>query len=564
MQRPASFGDPVDETPGGMGDGPDDGLTQPGRAALRKARHGTRRRVLKIVAWTVAVLLVAGAGGTYYLYSHLAGNIKTSALYTGSDKAKAVGTEKADPLGRTPLNILLIGSDTRASADDCKDGGACKTAVGARADVEMLVHLSADRSNITVMSIPRDLYTQLPACTDPDTKASTAGGFNQINGTLQYGPSCTAMAVHKLTGIPVDDFMMVDFAGVVSMSNALGGVNLCFTNRFYDINSGLKLTKGNHVLKGQAALQFLRTRDSFGDGSDNVGRTTATHIFFTDMINKLKNAGTITNLPAMLSIANAASNALTVSPDIHTPTELLDLARNLNAVKADRITFTTMQNAIDTAPGMTSHVLEASGAQTLFKAIADDQSLTTATGASTGAGGATASATPAVKTADTAVSVWNGSGVPNRAGDIVSVLESAGFSHSSSANTDHSSPHPATSSLTYGPGQSAQAKAVAGVLGLPAKDVVQGSASGLKLEIGLDWSSGKSFPGSKPSKAPVDTSVALNNTHSQNAGKSECVQVSTQYTENKLGLSTGSAWNSPGETPEKMFDIYSKRPNSAP
>ncbi|MFC1417996.1 LCP family protein [Streptacidiphilus cavernicola] len=535
---------------------------------MRRARRKPRRRWLKIVAWSLAVLVVASVGGGYYLYSHLAGNIKTAALYTGNDKAKAVGTEKADPLGRTPLNLLLIGSDTRIGAANCKDGGACKTAVGARADVEMLVHLSADRSNITVMSIPRDLYTQLPACTDPSGKTSTPGGFGQINGTLQYGPSCTAMAVHKLTGVPIDDFMMVDFSGVVSMSNALGGVNLCFTHRFYDINSGLKLTQGSHVLKGQAALQFLRTRDSFGDGSDNVGRTTATHVFFTQMINKLKNAGTITNIPAMLSIANAASNALTVSPDIHTPAELLDLARNLNAVKSDRITFTTMQNTPDTAPNMGSHVLQAAGAQTLFAAIANDQSLTTATGANSGAGSATAGASagtaPAVKPADTAVSVWNGSGVLNRAGDIVSVLESAGYSHDSSANTDHTSPHPATSSLTYGPGESAQAKAVAAVLGLPAKQVVQGTAKGLKLEIGLDWTSGKSFPGSTPSKAPVSTSVALNNTHSQNGGKSECVQVSTQYTENKLGLSTGSAWNSPGETPEEMFDIYSKRPNSAP
>ena len=534
-----------------------------GRAEMRKARR-PRRRVLKIVCWTLAVVLVVGLGGTYYLYSHLAGNIKTEASYTGTNRAKAVGTEKADPLGRTPLNLLLIGSDTRIGGNNCKDAGACKTALGARADVEMLVHLSADRSNITVMSIPRDLYTQLPACTSPDGKSSTAGGFNQINSTLQYGPSCTDMAVHKLTGIPVDEFAMVDFTGVVDMSNALGGVNLCFTNRFYDINSGLKLTKGSHVLKGQAALQFLRTRDSFGDGSDNVGRTTATHVFFTDMINKLKNAGTLTDLPAMYKIANAASNALTVSKELGTPAKLLDLARNLNAVKTDRITFTTMQNATDTAPGMGSHVVQAAGAQTLFKAIAADQSLTTASGASTGVGAsATASAAPAVKPADIAVSVWNGSGKNARAGDLVTALESAGFSHGSTANTV---PHPnvATSSLSYGPGQSAQAKTVAGVLGLPAKDVVQGSASGLKLVIGADWTSGTTFPGSKPSKAPVDTSVALTNTHSQNAGKSQCVKVSTQYTENKLGLSTGSAWNSPGETPEEMFDIYKSRPNSAP
>jgi LCP family protein required for cell wall assembly len=553
VQRPTS----TDDGYGTVG-----GPPPMGRAAMRRSRRGPRRRALKILGWTLAVVLVVALGGGYYAYSRLAGNIKTAASYTGNNRAQAVGTEKPDPLGRTPVNLLLIGSDTRDTAADCKDGGACKDAVGARADVEMLVHLSADRSNITVMSIPRDLYTQLPACTDPDTKASTPGGFGQINSTLQYGPSCTDMAVHKLTGIPVDEFAMVDFSGVVAMSNALGGVNLCFTHNFYDINSGLKLTQGSHVLEGQAALEFLRTRDSFGDGSDNKGRTTATHVFFTDMINKLKNAGTLTDLPAMYKIANAATKALTVSKELNTPVKLLDLARNLNAVPTDRITFTTMQNTPDTTPGLTSHVVALPAAQTLFRAIADDQSLTTGSGHSSGAGGATASASaaPAVKPADVAVSVWNGTAQTGRAGAIVTALESDGFSQASSA---HTNPPTATSSLAYGPGEAAEAKTVAGVLGLPAKDVVQGSAAGLKLVIGADWTSGTSFPGSTPSKAPLDTSVALSGTFSQNAATSQCVTVSTDYTENKLGLSGGAAWNSPPETPEEMFTIYAKRPNSA-
>ncbi|MBC3842795.1 hypothetical protein GXW82_29265 [Streptacidiphilus sp. 4-A2] len=294
-----------------------------------------------------------------------------------------MGVEKPDALGRTPYNLLLIGSDTRDTTADCNLGGDCADGgAGANADVEMLVHLSADRTNISVMSIPRDLMTNLPACTDPTTGTSTNASYGQINGTLDEGPSCTAKAVHELTNIPIDDFAMVDFGGVEAMSNALGGVNVCVSSNMYDLNSGLKLTAGTHSLEGKSALEFLRTRDSFGDGSDNVGRTTATHIFFTDMINKLKSSGTLSDPIALLSIANAATKALTVSPDIDSPVKLVEMAQDMNKVPTNRITFTTMQNQAD--PENNSRVLIAPGAQTLFNAIANDQSLSPAPGSSAG------------------------------------------------------------------------------------------------------------------------------------------------------------------------------------
>ncbi|QMU79976.1 LCP family protein [Streptacidiphilus sp. PB12-B1b] len=532
--------------------------------------------MLKIVGLTTAGVLVVAGGGVTYLYLHLAGNIKTGQLYTGTDRKDAVGVEIPNKFGQTPLNVLLIGSDTRDTKADCDLGGACaQGGQGANADVEMLVHLSADRSNITVMSIPRDLITNLPACTDPGNGTSVGPRYKQINQTLQYGPSCTAMAVHKLTGITVDDFAMVDFGGVVNLSNALGGVKVCVSSNMYDINSGLKLTAGTHTLQGLSALQFLRTRDSFGDGSDNVGRTGATHTFFTDMINKLKSAGTVSDVPAMYSIANAATKSLTVSPDLNTPLKLISLAQQLNKVPADRITFATMQNVDDQHD---FHVTEGPQAPVLFNAIRNDQSLTTASGGSSGAGSAagsaagraaaTTGAAPSVPLSGIAVAVYNGASlpgqsghVPGRAGQIAAALISDGFSSGTAAYDDSGSP--ASTSLTYGPGQAAQAQATAKVLGLPAADVKQGAASGLKLVIGADWTSGTAFPNSKPAPAPVDTAAALNNTFSQNGGTSQCVKVSPDKTENKLGLPTAT-WNSPPETPAQMFQIYANRPNSAP
>ncbi len=533
---------------------PENSLTgQLTRAEIRRSQKRGRKRALKVVGISTAALLVVCGGGAGYLYFHLAGNIKSAKLYTGN-QAAAVGVEKADALGRKPYNLLLIGSDTRDTAADCAAGGDCANGgTGANADVEMVVHLSADRSNITVMSIPRDLMTNLPACTDPTTGTSVGARYGQINSSLQQGPSCTAEAVHHLTGITIDDFAMVDFGGVESMSNALGGVNVCVSSNMYDLNSGLKLTAGTHSLEGKAALEFLRTRDSFGDGSDNVGRTTATHIFFTDMINKLKSGGTLSNPMALLSIANAATKALTVSPNIDSPVKLVEMAQDMNKVATNRITFTTMQNVAD--PENSSRVLIGPGAQTLFNAIANDQSLTSPSGSAAAAARsttatATAAPTPSVPVSGITVSVYNGTEVNGWSDVIAQQLVADGFDSATAGYPDSASP--ATTTLTYGPGQAAQAQTTAKTLGLPATALKQGATAGLKLVLGADWTSGKSFPNSKPVAPPVNTAVALASAYAQNgAANNECVQVSKDYTQ-------------PGATPAMEFAEHPNVPNSAP
>ena len=530
---------------GGVTGGPD----LEGRSGQRRVRQARRRRTLKIACLATAAVVAVAGSGTAYLYFHLMGNVKTSKLYDGTNQAAAVGVEKPDAFGRTPLNILLIGSDTRDTATDASLGG--DAGPGAHADVEMVVHLSADRSNITVMSIPRDTVTTLPAC--------AGGATTLITDSLQYQPSCTAEAVHKLTGITIDGFAVVDFGGVVNISNALGGVNVCVSSNVYDVYSGLKLSKGTHSLKGVAALEFLRTRHAFGDGTgagdgtDNVGRTSATHIFFTDMINKLKSSGTVTDPIAMYKIANAATKALQVSDNLGSPSKLINLADDLNKVKTNRITFTTMQNVPYSGPDMAlfrDDVLEdTSSAPILFNSIINDQSLTTASGASTGAGTATASATPTPAASTINVQVYNGTPIDGRQTTIVNQLIGEGFN---SGTAGHGHADVATTTLTYGPGLGAQAQETAKVLGLPATALKQSTTGGLSLVIGADWTSGTAFPHSTPSAAPVNTKAALAGSLSQNASDdTQCAQVDTEYTE-------------PNHTPQSEYADNPQIPNSAP
>ncbi|RAG82891.1 LytR family transcriptional regulator [Streptacidiphilus pinicola] len=492
-------------------------------------------------------LAVIGAGGAYYLVHSLDSNIASSSLCSGS----ACGSkEKVDAFGRSPINILLIGSDERDNAADCNLGGDCGSP-GARADVEMVLHVSADRSNATVMSVPRDLEATIPQCDAVKGAPSEPAHTDMINSALNWGPGCSVAAVQQLTGIHIDHFMKVDFGGVVAMSDAVGGVNICVDKNVYDPYSHLKLAAGSHTLKGVSALEFVRTRHGFGDGGD-LGRTYAQHLFMSNMVNKLKSAGTLTDVPAMYGLAQAATKALTVDTGLNSVFKLAGLGQELSGISTGNITFATMQTAPD--PNDSARLVVAPGAQTLFDAIAGDQSLSEIKSKSKGGAAAspTATANPVDK-AGVAVTVENGTGITGRAGAVSQKLIGAGFSRNTTAL---SGPAATTTTLSYPGGKSAQAQAVAQALGLKPSALKQSGSSGsIVLLIGSDWTSGTTFPGGSAAPSPVDTKAALSDSHAQTAADSGCAQVSTFDTVSLPGYG--------GMTPTRAYALSPNVPNSA-
>ncbi|MEV7975630.1 LCP family protein [Streptomyces sp. NPDC086519] len=549
----------TDRVPGQRGSLPDGTRPTGGRAAARQAaktRGGRRsrrarpagrgKRVLKIIGLCTAVLVLVTAGAGWWFYQHLNGNINSVSL-----DGKG-GTEKADAFGRTPINILVIGSDARTSKTDCKLGGGCsQTGVqsgNGNADVEMVVHISADRSNATVMSIPRDTMVDVPACKDSSSGQSTSGYYGQVNSALQYGAACQVATVHQLTGIPIDHFVKLDFSGVVKMSDAVGGVSVCVNSNVYDTYSHLKLSKGSHTLKGQAALEFVRSRHGFGDGSD-LGRTVSQHIFLSAMIRKFKSAGTLTDPTAVYSLANAATKALTVDDGLGSIKKLISLAADVNKVPTKRMTFTTMQTAPD--PNNSNRVVVGSGAKDLFATMANDQSLTTASGKKSAAGSAAASAKPTatatVPASQIAVTVENGTDITGRASAIANALISQGFSTgTSTANAPASA---TTTTLTYGSGDKAEAQTVAKALDLPGSHLKSGGGSGVVLVVGSDWTSGTSYPASSG-----DTKAAVANANASTASDSKtCAKVSPYKTVSLNGIPM---------TPAQAYAAASNKPDS--
>ncbi|MYS18772.1 transcriptional attenuator, LytR family, partial [Streptomyces sp. DvalAA-14] len=191
-----------------------------------------------------------------------------------------------------------------------------------------------------------------------------------VNSTLQYGPGCTVAAVHALTALPIDHFVMADFAGVVRMSDAVGGVQVCVDRDVYDPYSRLKLAKGRHALKGDATLEFLRSRHAFGDGSD-LGRADAQHLFLASLAHRMRAGGRLSDPAGMLSTADAATKALTVDPGLAAVSKLYGLADDVRKVPSARFAFTTMPTRPD--PRDRNRLVPAPAARGLFATIGADR-----------------------------------------------------------------------------------------------------------------------------------------------------------------------------------------------
>ncbi|MCX5397418.1 LCP family protein [Streptomyces sp. NBC_00102] len=501
-----------------------------GSPSTRPPKKG-KRRVLRWVA-SVLALLILGTGATGYLYyQHLNHNIKKEKLTLGDKK---MVEHKANAAGQTPLNILIIGSDARDTEANQKLGGAKETFNGLPlADVQMLLHVSADRSNISVVSMPRDTLLKIPKCTDPKThevyEATTDTMTNESLG--RGGPGCTVATWYELTGITIDHFMMIDFSGVVSMADAVGGVPVCVDANVYShtskgAGSGLRLKKGTTSIKGEQALQWLRTRYGFEDNTD-LGREEAQHQYLNSMVRELRQGTKLTDPGKLMDLAEAATSAITLDTGLDAK-GLYDLAGELKRVPTKRITMTTMPNVYATGANAGRVLPKPGDAEQLFRMVRDDVALD----GKASKPSPTASPTPTDPSApvgEIAVTVRNATATDTqgpasgRAGDVRDQLKDAGFALAGLDSSDIA-PSARTSVLYPSAELEGDAQAVAKALGIPVSLVKKSTdVSGISLAVGADWRDGGSYPAAQDDKTP-DSAQALG------GDEEACMHVNPDFT----------------------------------
>ncbi len=294
-------------------------------------RRGWLKAIVRVMIVVLAGTFAVGAGSYFFITNQLsASGIEVYA--TDGNSFDLPTPEDIDG----PINVLLVGSDTREG-----QGSTAYGPVGsALADVIILLHISRDRQNAVAMSIPRDLMVAVPSCPNPEGgDPYPAREFAQINSTMtKAGPACTLLAVQQLTGVTIPYLAVIDFKGVIAMSEAIGGVDVCVATAIDDEYTNLHLEPGEHTLIGDEALAFLRTRHGVGDGSD-LSRISNQQVFLTSMVRKLKDEGALINPFTMFRLGTAALSNMTLSKSLTDLGVIFGLAQQVNQVDLDKITF---------------------------------------------------------------------------------------------------------------------------------------------------------------------------------------------------------------------------------
>ncbi|TFD81988.1 LytR family transcriptional regulator [Cryobacterium fucosi] len=321
----------------------------------------------------MAVVLVSGVSVASLATYDVAASVQPS-VHLANETKGPVPQIGAIPGG---VNLLVVGSDSR-KGQDARFGEVDST--GDLNDVTMLLHISADHSNASVISFPRDMFVPIPACPDPSGGTFNSMSRQKINTTLTYGGlACTVLTVEKLTGLDIPFAAEVQFSGVMAMSTAVGGVPVCVAEEIQDDYTQTYLTPGMHTLEGVAALQFLRTRHGVGDGSD-LTRINNQQVFMSSLVRTVKSADTLSDPLKVYSLAKAVTANMTLSASLNNVSTLASIAVALKDIPLDQVVFVQVPTG-STAGGVLPLQPDF---EDLFTAIAADQPLEL--GGTTGAG----------------------------------------------------------------------------------------------------------------------------------------------------------------------------------
>ncbi|MDR0366467.1 MAG: LCP family protein [Bifidobacteriaceae bacterium] len=326
----------------------------------RHLRRIRRRRAGKIVATVVVSTMLAAFVAVGERIRQLDANISSltgvEELLKGRPTPKATTTAPAapgDPFGGKAVNILIVAVDTRSGDNADIAGDHLESQLN---DVNMVAHISADRSRVDIMSIPRDTMAPMSECTRLDGTVASANSDRQINEAFSKasqwnweegktaGMACVVQTIEDLTGIYMDSYILVDFAGFAGVVDGLGGVDLCLPEGLTSRKARLNLEPGMHSLNGRTALQVARTRSGSNywgkslDGSD-LSRINRQQQLIAAVINETLQAATLTRIGDLNKAATAITQSLYIGPGLDSVTALAGLAYSLRKIDPARISL---------------------------------------------------------------------------------------------------------------------------------------------------------------------------------------------------------------------------------
>lgn len=306
---------------------PEGSVTGPKRRGKAKKRH----TVGTVILSTMLVLTLVTGLGAVAVYRSITSNID------GSDALDHVDNrpEDFDTGPKKAVRILVMASDTREGEDNKIDGETG----GGLSDTTILLHVSADRTRAYGVSIPRDSLVTRPDCGPGNEIAGAEESIWNVAFKLG-GEGCTVEQFELNTGVRVDGFVTIDFAGFKEMVDAIDGVPVCVPFDINDDKAKIYIKAGEREISGDEALDYVRVRN-VGDGTD-IGRISRQQTFIASMVKKVSSAGTLARPDKVLAFLTAVSKALTISENLNNMKQLAGIALSLQNVGMSKVQFVTV------------------------------------------------------------------------------------------------------------------------------------------------------------------------------------------------------------------------------
>ncbi|WP_144764744.1 LCP family protein [Curtobacterium sp. 9128] len=458
-------------------------------------RHGRQKRGLGVVfpavAGVLTMALLLSGGYAAYAYNRLASSVTKVDAITGSTE------QQQDDVDGKAMNILLVGDDHRpdnatpeqlAELSTESDGGATNT------DTMIVLHISADGKDATMISFPRDSYVPIPGV--GKGKLNSAFYYGTLNGGgAAGGAQLLIKTIQDLSGLSIDHYVRVSLLGFYEIVKQLGPVSVCLKEPAQDTYSGVDLPAGKSDLDAKQALSFVRQRHGLPNG--DLDRQVRQQYFLSQEARKILSAGTLLNPVKTTNIIDAIGGSVETDQGL----DLLSLAtqlRNLRPGNIKSATIPILGTPTIYVRGSALSIVEVdtAGMPAFVQGlVGQPEAYTTAT---------------AADPASVAVTVLNGSGVTGAAGAAGTVLAGRAFQ----VGAPGSSSTTATTMVQYPAGMEAQAKAV--VDAVPGAVAVQtASVQGVTLVLGTD---GKT---AVPAAQPGDAASGGTDTGSADAGSAD-------------------------------------------
>jgi LCP family protein required for cell wall assembly len=347
-----------------------------------------RRRPILLAARSMAafsaVLALVLTGGAWQWSASKNNRLNiVNALDPNSSDIRDPGGQYGDE------DFLIVGMDSRAGENANMGAGDTDDAGGTRSDTVMLVNIPANRKRVVAVSFPRDLAITPLQCEawNPDTgkygpiydqKTKTWGPKTvytetKLNSTFSFGgPKCLVKEIQKLSGLNINRFIAVDFAGFAKMVDALGGIEVCSSTPIHDYELGTVLEHGGRqVLDGPTALNYVRARQVTTETNGDYGRIKRQQLFLSSLLRSLISEDTLLDLSKLNNVVNMVINDTYVD-NVKTK-DLVQLGQSLQGMAAGHMTFVTVPTGVTDQNG--DEPPRMADMRALFDAIINDDPL---------------------------------------------------------------------------------------------------------------------------------------------------------------------------------------------